>query len=173
MGLLQAAYTLTGYGMVASLSEEVQNPEREVPKAMVLSVAAAGVTVGVFFVLPVELLANVDLKGVIYLIPVLFVMPDIQELLAAPLGQPMPVLFKEITGSAGGGLGLLILLLGICLCSGIGSLTATCESLSSRPVLAHAKLLLEQAGPHGHSLAMAPSLSLDCGPRSTKHMMCH
>ncbi|TVY21443.1 Amino-acid permease [Lachnellula arida] len=46
VGLLQAAYTLTGYGMVASMCEEVQMPEREVPKAMVLSVAAAGITDG-------------------------------------------------------------------------------------------------------------------------------
>ena len=35
VGLLQAAYTLTGYGMVAAMCEEVQNPHREVPKAMV------------------------------------------------------------------------------------------------------------------------------------------
>lgn len=34
--------------MVAAMCEEVQHPEREVPKAMVLSVAAAGVT-GVVF----------------------------------------------------------------------------------------------------------------------------
>lgn len=30
--------------MVAAMCEEVQNPEREVPKAMVLSVAAAAIT---------------------------------------------------------------------------------------------------------------------------------
>src|SRR4051794_11676911 len=59
VGLLQAAYTLTGYGMVASLCEEVQNPHKEVPKAMVLSVLMAGVT------------------GVIYLIPILFVLPEV------------------------------------------------------------------------------------------------
>ena len=40
--------TVIGYGMVAAMCEEVQHPEREVPKAMVLSVAAAGVT-GVVF----------------------------------------------------------------------------------------------------------------------------
>jgi hypothetical protein len=31
--------------MVAAMCEEVQNPEREVPKAMVLSVVAAAITV--------------------------------------------------------------------------------------------------------------------------------
>lgn len=35
VGLLQPAYVLTGYGMVAAMCEEVQAPEREVPKAIV------------------------------------------------------------------------------------------------------------------------------------------
>lgn len=34
VGLLQSAYTLTGYGMVAALCEEVKEPAREVPRAM-------------------------------------------------------------------------------------------------------------------------------------------
>lgn len=106
VGLLQAAYTLTGYGMVAAMCEEVQNPAREVPKAIVLSVAAAGVT------------------GVIYLIPILFVLPDIQLLLSVANGQPIGLLFKTVTGSAGGGFGLLFLILGILFFAGIGALTA-------------------------------------------------
>ncbi|KAE8858935.1 hypothetical protein PTNB73_08415 [Pyrenophora teres f. teres] len=85
VGLLQAAYTLTGYGMVASMCEEVDNPSREVPKAIFLSVAAAGVT------------------GVIYLIPILFVLPDVQLLLDVANGQPIGLLFKTVTGSAGTG----------------------------------------------------------------------
>lgn len=91
VGLLQAAYTLTGYGMVASMCEEVQNPHREVPRAMVLSVAAAGVT------------------GVIYLIPILFVLPDVALLLGVSNGQPIGLLFQTVTGSAAGGFGLLFL----------------------------------------------------------------
>ena len=106
VGLLQAAYTLTGYGMVASMCEEVQNPHREVPKAIVLSVAAAGVT------------------GVIYLIPILFVLPDVSTLLAVANGQPIGLLFKTVTGSAGGGFGLLFLILGILFFAGVGALTA-------------------------------------------------
>lgn len=106
VGLLQAAYTLTGYGLVASMCEEVQNPAREVPKAMVLSVAAAGIT------------------GVIYLIPILFVLPDIQMLLSVPSGQPIGTLFKTVTGSAAGGFGLLFLILGILFFAGVGALTA-------------------------------------------------
>ncbi|EKD17502.1 uncharacterized protein L3040_006617 [Drepanopeziza brunnea f. sp. 'multigermtubi'] len=106
VGLLQAAYTLTGYGMVASMCEEVQNPGREVPKAIVLSVAAAGFT------------------GVIYLIPILFVLPDVSLLLSAANGQPIGLIFKIATGSAGGGFALLFLILGILFFAGVGSLTA-------------------------------------------------
>ncbi|KAH0103948.1 putative GABA permease, partial [Aureobasidium melanogenum] len=106
VGLLQASYTLTGYGMVAAMCEEVQNPAREVPKAIVLSVAAAGVT------------------GVIYLIPILFVLPDIKMLLNVANGQPIGLLFKTVTGSAAGGFGLLFLLLGILFFAGTGALTA-------------------------------------------------
>ncbi|KAI5841447.1 GABA permease [Morchella snyderi] len=105
VGLLQAAYTLTGYGMVASMCEEVQQPHREVPKAMVLSVAAAGIT------------------GVIYLIPILFVLPDVAVLLGVKNGQPIGLLFKLVTRSPGGGFGLLLLILGILFFAGIGAFT--------------------------------------------------
>ncbi|KAF8246680.1 putative GABA permease [Wilcoxina mikolae CBS 423.85] len=106
VGLLQAAYTLTGYGMVAAMCEEVQQPEREVPRAMVLSVAAAGIT------------------GVIYLIPILFVLPNVADLLGVANGQPIGLLFKTVTGSASGGFGLLFLILGILFFAGVGALTA-------------------------------------------------
>lgn len=106
VGLLQAAYTLTGYGMVASMCEEVQNPHREVPKAIVLSVVAAGFT------------------GIIYLIPILFVLPPVELLLGVANGQPIGLLFKNVTGSAAGGFGLLFLILGILFFAGIGALTA-------------------------------------------------
>ncbi|QSZ32892.1 hypothetical protein DSL72_002473 [Monilinia vaccinii-corymbosi] len=106
VGLLQAAYTLTGYGMVAAMCEEVQNPEREVPKAMVLSVFAAGVT------------------GLVYLIPLLFVMPDISTVLGQLNGQPLGYIFKTATGSAAAGFGLLMLILGVLFFAGVGALTA-------------------------------------------------
>ena len=107
VGLLQPAYTLTGYGLVAAMCEEVQNPAREVPKAIFFSVVAAGIT------------------GVIYLIPLLFVLPDVELLLAAASGQPIGLLFKTVTGSASGGFGLLFLILGILLFAGTGALTAS------------------------------------------------
>jgi amino acid transporter len=91
--------------MVASMCEEVQNPEREVPKAMVLSVAAAGFT------------------G-LYLISILFVLPDVPLLLSVANGQPIRLIFKIATGSAAGGFRLLFLILGILFFAGVGALTA-------------------------------------------------
>ncbi|KAL1411736.1 hypothetical protein Q8F55_002702 [Vanrija albida] len=108
VGLLQAAYTLTGYGMVAALCEEVKDAQREVPRAMVLSVVAAGIT------------------GLVYLLPIIFVLPDPGPLLeiAGAGGQPMPMLYKTVTRSADAAMGLLSLILGIWLFATIGSLTA-------------------------------------------------
>ncbi|RYP44228.1 hypothetical protein DL768_009292 [Monosporascus sp. mg162] len=107
VGLLQPAYVLTGYGMVAAMCEEVQTPEREVPKAMVLSVVAAGIT------------------GLLYIIPILFVLPDVQTLLDVASGQPIGLIFRTATGSAGGGFAMLFLILGIWLFAGVGALTAS------------------------------------------------
>ncbi|QVM11277.1 hypothetical protein D8B26_005930 [Coccidioides posadasii str. Silveira] len=92
--------------MVAAMCEETQNPHREVPKAIVLSVVAAGIT------------------GLAYLITILFVLPPVKMLLEVANGQPIGLLFKTVTGSAAGGFGMLFLILGIQIFAGIGALTA-------------------------------------------------
>lgn len=92
--------------MVAAMCEEVQNPHLEVPRAIVLSVVAAGIT------------------GLVYLIPILFTLPSVELLLGVANGQPIGLLFKTVTGSAAGGFGLLFLILGIMFFAGIGALTA-------------------------------------------------
>ncbi|VUC20663.1 unnamed protein product [Clonostachys rosea] len=107
IGLLQATYTLTGYGMIAAMCEEVQNPQKEVPKAIVLSVVAAGIT------------------GIAFLIPILFVLPDIDYLLNETKGMPIGFLFARATGSPAAGLGLLIGVIGTMLFAGIAALTAS------------------------------------------------
>ena len=66
-----------------------------------------------------------------YLVPILFVLPDVDTLLSVASGQPMPLLYKIVTGSPGGGFGLLILIIGIGFFAGIGALTAACKPRSS------------------------------------------
>ena len=47
--------------------------------------------------------------GLIHELPINFVLPDIQPLLEVASLQPMPLLYKTVTGSSGAALGLLFL----------------------------------------------------------------
>ncbi|KAJ3536904.1 hypothetical protein NM208_g6526 [Fusarium decemcellulare] len=116
IGLLHAAYATSATGMITSMCEEVRRPEIQVPRAMVATVF-------------INLLA-----GVMILVPVCFILPDIQALIALPWAQPMPYIFKSATGSAGVSMALLapLLLLGI-LC-GTG-----CCTVASRVIWAFAR----------------------------------
>jgi len=72
-----------------------------------------------------------SITGFLYLIPLLFVLPEIEVLSAAAAGQPIPVLFYLVTGSKAGGFGLLFLILGIFFFAGVGSLTVASRCLWS------------------------------------------
>lgn len=67
--------------------------------------------------------------GLVFLIPLVFVLPD-QAMLAGLLsGQPTPVIIKEAVGSSGGAIGLLIPLMVLGLLCGIGCTTAASRSI--------------------------------------------
>jgi len=78
-------------GMITSMCEEVRDPSREVPLALAWSI-------------PIGFLS-----GLLFLLPVVFTLPDINMLLAVPGGQPLGVLFSTIMGSQGGGFGMLFI----------------------------------------------------------------
>ncbi|KAJ5175763.1 uncharacterized protein N7482_001640 [Penicillium canariense] len=105
IGLLQAAYATSATGMVISLCEEVHEPAIMVPKAMVG-------TVVINFV-----------AGLIFLIPLCFVMPELSLLINA--SQPTPVIFKHAIGNSAGAFCLTIPLLVLGLICGVGCVTAT------------------------------------------------
>ncbi|KAL1856599.1 hypothetical protein Plec18170_003568 [Paecilomyces lecythidis] len=91
--------------MIAVMCDEVQNPEREVPRAMVLSVVASGFT------------------GIIYLIAILFVLPEVAPLITiASTSQPIGMLFRDATDSPIAGLILLLLIVGIMFFACIGAM---------------------------------------------------
>ncbi|KAF5246282.1 hypothetical protein FAUST_1399 [Fusarium austroamericanum] len=116
VGLLQAAYSTSSTGMIISMCEEVQNPSIQVPRAMVATV-----------------LIN-TVAGLLFLVPLMFVLPDLQQVLAVASGQPVPMIIKSAVGSAGGAFGLLIPLCVLLIICGIGCTTAT-----SRCVFAFAR----------------------------------
>ncbi|KAJ3469570.1 hypothetical protein MRS44_003635 [Fusarium solani] len=87
VGLLHAAYATSSTGMIISMCEEVQQPSTQVPKAMV-----ATIFINTF-------------AGLLFLIPLVFVLPDITELISS--AQPVPVIIKSAVGSSGGAFGLV------------------------------------------------------------------
>lgn len=98
------------------MCEEVQAPATQVPKAMVGTVALN------------------TIAGLIFIIPLVFVLPNIDDLLALASAQPVPTIFKSAVGNAGGAFGLLIPLLVLAIICGIG-----CTTASSRCVWAFSR----------------------------------
>ena len=88
------------------MCEEVQQPSTQVPKAMV-----GTIVINTF-------------AGLLFLIPLVFVLPDLAELIAIPSGQPVPAILKSAVGSSGGAFGLLVPLLVLAIICGVGCTTA-------------------------------------------------
>ncbi|KAL4786892.1 amino acid/polyamine transporter I [Aspergillus varians] len=107
IGLLQAAYATSSTGMIITMCEEVRQPAVQVPKAMVGTIV-------------INLFA-----GLVFLIPVCFVMPDLVELANLASGQPVPAIFKAAIGNSVGTFLLLLPLLILGIICGVGCVTAT------------------------------------------------
>ena len=90
---------------LCSMCEEVQKPSIQVPKAMV-----ATIFINTF-------------AGLLFLIPIVFVLPNIQDLILLP--QPVPAIITSAVGSPGGAIGLLIPLMVLALLCGVGVTTAS------------------------------------------------
>ncbi|KAJ8073088.1 hypothetical protein PM082_019956 [Marasmius tenuissimus] len=106
IGLLPPAFAYSAVCMIASMAEEVQNPAVDLPRAMVWQVPIGFVT------------------GVVFLLPIMFTLPDISTLLSVPGGQPIGVLYTMVMGSRAGGFGVWIILFGIGVFCGISILCA-------------------------------------------------
>ena len=107
VGLLHAAYATSSTGMIISMCEEVRQPATQVPKAMVATIVLN------------------TLAGLVFLVPLVFVMPDQADLAALVSAQPTPVIIKSAIGSSGGTIALLLPLLVLALFCGIGCTTAS------------------------------------------------
>ena len=92
--------------MIISMCEEVHQPSVQVPKAMV-----ATIFINTF-------------AGLLFLIPLVFVLPDIPDLLAIPSSQPVPTIIKNAVGSSAGAICLLVPIMVLAIICGIGCTTA-------------------------------------------------
>ncbi|EFQ27312.1 amino acid permease [Colletotrichum graminicola] len=106
VGLLHAGYATSSTGMIISMCEEVKKPATQVPKALVLTVILNTVA------------------GLLFLIPLVFVLPDITYLISLANGQPVPAIVKDAMGTSGGAFGLLFPLMVLAILCGIGCTTA-------------------------------------------------
>lgn len=93
------------------MCEEVQEPSRQVPKAIVGTI-----------------ILN-TLAGLLFLIPLVFVLPNTEELLALQSGQPIPTIIKSAIGNSAGAFLLLLPLAILALLCGIGCTTAVSRSV--------------------------------------------
>lgn len=107
VGVLHAAYANSATGMVISMSEEVQHPSTQVPKAMV------GATIMNFLI------------GLLFLIPLVFVLPDITAFYNDLYGQPVPVIIRQAVGSEAGAFVLAVPLIILGIFCGVACTTAT------------------------------------------------
>jgi len=63
--------------------------------------------------------------GLLFLVPLVFVFPDLADLIAIPSGQPVPTIVLSAVGSQGGAFALMVPLLVLAIFCGIGCTTAT------------------------------------------------
>ncbi|XEV01468.1 hypothetical protein FSHL1_006755 [Fusarium sambucinum] len=105
VGLLHAAYATSATGMIISMCEEVKKPHTQVPRALVATI-----------------LVNL-LVGLLLLVSITFVMPDMTELLS--MAQPVPYIVKSAIGSSSGTFALLIPIQVLSILCGIACTTAT------------------------------------------------
>lgn len=121
VGLLHGAYATSATGMVVSMCEEVEKPATQVPKALVGAI-----------------ILNM-LCGLVFLIPLCFVLPEISSIVNDPSGQPMPAILRSSIGNEAGAFVLTvpIIILGI-LCG------VSCTTAASRCTWAFARYVISR-----------------------------
>ncbi|KAI0025928.1 amino acid transporter [Xylariomycetidae sp. FL0641] len=93
IGILPSAYTFSALGMISSMAEECDEPRVKLPNALSLCVPVGGIA------------------GLFFIIPLCATLPDLHDILDAPVAQALPYIFGRVTGSPAGGLGLTVLVL--------------------------------------------------------------
>lgn len=111
VGLQSSSFTLTGYGMLFSMTDEVKNPERNMPRGAVSAICMA-----VF-------------QGLIFIIPILVILPALTVILDdTPEIMPIDLIFKSTTESYLVSFLLILLLVGTVGFQAIGSVTTASRS---------------------------------------------
>ncbi|SCO40083.1 related to HNM1-Choline permease [Fusarium fujikuroi] len=111
VGLLSAVYPFLGYDAACHLAEEMPHASRNVPLAMVGSVAING------------------LMGLVYCIIFLFSTGPLEKLLSTPTGFPFMQIFLDVTKSRAGGTVLSVIITCTAVAATVAGTTSTSRTL--------------------------------------------
>jgi amino acid transporter len=106
IGLLPPAYAFSAIGMITSMTEECAKPEVEVSRALVLCIPFGG------------------LASLLFVLPLCFTLPPLEDILAAPYGQALPYILNLVMGSKTGALILMVMILFVTLFCSVSITTA-------------------------------------------------
>lgn len=115
IGFQQSNFTLQGFSMLPALADEVNVPEKDIPRAMSTSVLIAA------------------FSGVIFLLPIMIILPDTENLFNENNYNILPIvnIFVNSTESMIVSFFLVLMILGNLFFSGIGSITASSRAVYS------------------------------------------
>lgn len=99
LGILQAAFGMTGYDATAHMTEEMRNARKDAPRAIIWSV-----WIGAF-------------SGFVFLIAAFFCIRNLNAIDNTATNVPLIAIFQQATGSVGGAIGLTVLITIIALVS--------------------------------------------------------
>ncbi|AET41399.1 Tpo5p Ecym_8105 [Eremothecium cymbalariae DBVPG len=112
-GFQQSNFTLQGFSLLPALSDETREPEKDIPKGMSQSVLVSTIC------------------GIIYLIPILLVIPEPEEIMNDSRVMEIVLIFTKSTRSKIVSYFQVLLILGNLLFSGIGSITTSSRAVYS------------------------------------------
>ena len=115
IGFQQSNFTLQGFSMLPALADEVNAPEKDIPRAMSNSVLISA------------------FSGVIFLIPIMIILPDVENLFNENNYNILPIvnIFVKSTDSMIVSFFLVLMILGNLFFSGIGSITTSSRAVYS------------------------------------------
>lgn len=112
-GFQQSNFTFQGFAMLSALTDETEKPEKDIPYGMTRSVVIS------------------LLSGIIFLIPMMMVLPDVSEIMNNEDIMPIVLIFTKSTKSMLVSVFLVLLILGNLIFSGIGSITTSSRAVYS------------------------------------------
>ncbi|KAJ6787247.1 hypothetical protein PWT90_06825 [Aphanocladium album] len=99
LGLLQSALSLTAFDVVLHMTEEMPNPRRDAPRALIYAIAVGGVT------------------GLLLTLVILFCLADPTSILTAPGNMPIVAMILQATKSRAAA-AIISLMLSVCFING-------------------------------------------------------